>query len=308
MLALGAPAALAFLFLRPRAADGGHLEFNLLSTWQDRLGAAFQSRFDEPGYIVLAALVLIWGVGVWRGWLRVHRSMRVVLGVLLLCVIVMPEWALGGWGVDLRMPAVLGAVAFASTELTVPKRMQWALASISLVALAFVAAAAGGNWAYYDRQYAEFRTALKDIPRGTKMMTALDGDAMGLASDEPYWHMAEYNILDRSGFTPYLFTTAGQHVVRVQPQFQPIVAATAQQGSPPDVGELSDLAAGQANGDEDIPVEYPYLMRFQCYYDFVVVIRSGGKPSPVPDMLNLRHRGSFFDIYSVLRDDSCARS
>jgi hypothetical protein len=119
--------------------------------------------------------------------------------------------------------------------------------------------------------------------------------------------MAEYNILDRSGFTPYLFTTAGQHVVRVQPQFQPIVAATAQQGSPPDVGELSDLAAGQANGDADIPVEYPYLMRFQCYFDYVVVIRSGGKPSPVPEMLKLHHRGSFFDIYSVQRDDGCAR-
>jgi hypothetical protein len=307
MLALGAPSALAFFFLRPHAADGGHLEFNLLSTWQDRLGAAFQNHFDEPGYVVLAILVLIWIVGVWRGWLRMHGSMRIVLGVLLASVIFMPEWALGGWGVDLRMPALLGAVAFAATDLAVPMRQQWALAGVALLGLAFTAASAGGNWAYYDRQYAEFRAAIRNIPQGTKMMTALDGDAMGLASDEPYWHMAEYNILDRSGFTPYLFTTAGQHVVRVQPQFQPIVAATAQQGSPPDVGELSDLAAGQANGDADIPVEYPYLMRFQCYYDFVVVIRSGGKPSPVPDMLQLRHRGSFFDIYDVRRDDGCAR-
>src|SRR3974390_1992556 len=66
MLALAVVPAAAFLFLKPKAADGGHLEFNLLSTWDDRLGAAFQSRFDDPGYIVLALLALVWLVCVER--------------------------------------------------------------------------------------------------------------------------------------------------------------------------------------------------------------------------------------------------
>ena len=176
-----------------------------------------------------------------------------------------------------------------------------------MAALAFCAAGAGGNWAYYDRQYAEFRAALKASPEGTRMMIALDGDAMGLSSDQPYWHIAEFAILDRHGFSPLLFTTAGQHVVRVQPEFQPIAAATAQQGSPPDVGELGDLAANQVDGDKDIPEEFPYLMLFQCHFDEVVVIRSGGKASPVPALLRLRHSGSFFDLYDVQRDDACTR-
>jgi hypothetical protein len=37
------------------------------------------------------------------------------------------------------------------------------------------------------------------------------------------------------------------------------------------------------------------------------VIRSGGKPSPAPEILRLRHRGSFFDLYDVQRDDACTR-
>ena len=299
------PSALAFVFLKPSAADGGHLEFNFLSTWDDRIGAAFENRFDEPGYIILGLLALFWAVGIWRGWLRVHPSMRLVVLTLLACVVFMPEWALGGWGVDLRMPAVLGAVAFASTELKLSARWQGALAALAFVALALGAAAAGGNWSYYDSQYAEFRAALKNSPPGTKIMTALDGSAMGLASDEPYWHMAEFAILDRGGFSPLLFTTQGQHVVRVEPRYQAIAAATAQQGSPPDVGELGDLAANQVDGDMDIPEEFPYLMLFQCHFDEVVVIRSGGKASPVPDVLRLRHRGSFFDLYDVRRDDAC---
>jgi hypothetical protein len=307
MAVLVIPSALAFLLLKPKAADGNHLEFNLLSTWDDRLGAAFQMHYDEPGYIILGVLVLLWIVGVWRGWLRVHPSMRTVLLVLLACVVFMPEWALGGWGVDLRMPAVLGAVAFAAVEFRLSERRQYALAAVAMVTLAFSAAGVGGNWAYYDRQYAEFRAALKDSPVGTKIMTVLDGDAMGLSSDQPYWHVAEFAILDRAGFSPLLFTTAGQHVVRDQPEFQPIAAATAQQGSPPDVGELGDLAANQIDGDKDIPEEFPYLMLFQCHFDQVVVIRSGGKASPVPPTLKLRHSGSFFDLYDVVPDDACTR-
>jgi hypothetical protein len=307
MAVLVLPSALAFVALKPKAADGGHLEFNLLSTWDDRLGAAFQMHYDEPGYIILGVLGLLWGIGIWRGWIKLHPSMRAVVLVLLACVVFMPEWALGGWGVDLRMPAILGAVAFSAVEFRVGQRWQGALAAATMATLAFCAAGVGGNWAYYDRQYAEFRGALQASPAGTKIMTVLDGDAMGLASDQPYWHIAEFAILDRAGFSPLLFTTAGQHVVRVRPEFQPFAAATAQQGSPPDVGELGDLAANQIDGDKDIPEEFPYLMLFQCHFDEVVVIRSGGKASPVPALLKLRHSGSFFDLYDVVPDDACTR-
>ena len=299
------PSALAFFILKPKAADGGHVEFNFVATFLDRVGAAIQWNFDEPAFAVIGLLLVLWLAGVWRGFIRVHPSMRLVLWVLFAASILAPEWALGGWGVDLRIPPVLGAMAFASSEIVLEKRREIALAAASFALLVFMAMGAGGNWAYYDRQYDEFRTALAASPAGTRLLTALDGDAMGLASDQPYWHIAEFAILDRHGFSPLLFTTAGQHVVRVRKAFQPIAAATAQQGSPPDVGELGDLAANQVDGDKAIPEEFPYLMLFQCHFDEVVVIRSGGAPSPVPDVLKLRHRGSFFDLYDIRRDDSC---
>jgi hypothetical protein len=300
------PAMIAFVFLRPAGASGGRLEFNYLLTWDDRLGAAMQTRFDEPAFLFLAVMAIVYAFCLGRRQVEIHPAMRGVLIALFVAAALMPEWAMGGWGVDLRIPPVFGALLFASSSLRLDAVKARALAIGVVLLLAWNASAVGGFWAYYDRQYTEFRQALSQSPTGTRLMLALDGSAMGNASDQPYWHMAEFAILDRKGFSPLLFTTPGQHVVRLQPAWQPYAAATAQQGSPPDVGELADLAAGEIDGDKDIRDTFPYLMHFQCRFDEVVVIRSEGPASPVPDMLRLRHRGSFFDLYDVRRDASCA--
>jgi hypothetical protein len=107
------------------------------------------------------------------------------------------------------------------------------------------------------------------------------------------------SYLDYGAFTPLMFTTKGQHVVRLLPAYAGFAAATAQQGSPPDISELGDLAAGDVDGDPDIEDIFPYLMYFQCHFDQVVLIHLNGPRSPVPAMLHLRHAGSFFSLYDI---------
>ena len=128
---------------------------------------------------------------------------------------------------------------------------------------------------------------------------------MGLASDQQYWHMAEYAIIDRAVFTPLLFATPGQHVVELTPAVEPIAATSAQQGSPPDISELDDLANGNTRDDPDIRDVFPYLLRFQCHFDVAVVIHLGGHRSAVPDVLEPMHEGSFFSFYRIRRDENC---
>jgi hypothetical protein len=298
------PAALAYIFLKP-AGERGLVEFNLLDTWQDRLSAAVQFCFDRPAWILLAALATLFAVGLWRKKLSVHPRMRLALIVLLVASVAVPEWAMGGWGIDLRLPAVLGALAFASAEFCFTRRTAVALAFGTIAVVAFCSATLAGNWLYYDHRFAEFRAASRVLPPESKIVTVLDGDAMGLASDQPYWHMAEYAIVDREAFTPLLFTTAGQHVVRLQPAVEHIAARSAQAGSPPDITELDDLAAGNVRDDPDIAKIFPYLIRFQCNFDAAVVVHLGGHRSPVPDMLELEHAGSFFSLYRIRRDENC---
>jgi hypothetical protein len=292
------PIAILFLFFKPEGTDG-HLAFNILESWLDRIEAMLDLYFDQTHYALLAALLVAVAAGLWTRRLVVHRRMWLVLAALLFLTIFAPEEAMGGWGVDLRIPPVFCALFFAATELKLEPRGLKEAATLLLAVIAFNAAALAGNWRYYDRRYDEFRAADAVIPQGARIVTVLDGDAIGWASDQPYWHMAEFAIIDRRVFTPLLFATRGQHVVRLQPSVAPFAAQSARQGSPPDISELEDLSNGLIDGDTDIAFVFPYLMRFQCHYDYAVVVHLNGHRSPVPAMLHLVHAGSFYAIYAI---------
>jgi len=300
------PAAVAFLFLKPRGGADG-VTFNLLDRLLDRLEAAVQLSYDTSSFVLLALLAILLAAGLWRGWITVHRRMIVVLSVLALVTAFAPEWAMGGWGVDLRLPAVVGALLFASLDFHLERGAVITLAAAASIVLVCNAVILARDWRTHDAEFNEFRTAARALKSGTKLLTALDGDAIGFRSDQPYWHMAEYAILDPGVYTPLLFTTRDQHVVRLNPALQSIAATSAQQGSPPDIDELEDLAAGQIDEDEDIRNVFPYLMRFQCHYDVAVVIHLGGPRSDIPPMLKLRHAGSFYSLYDIVPDGACTK-
>lgn len=301
------PAALCFLFLRPAGNDDSHLAFNIMDTLEDRLGAAIQYYFDGPAISLTSALAVFWLSALFFGKLRLHPAMTITLIVLAVATLFAPEWALGGWGVHLRLPAVLGAIAFASVEFRIGPRRTAIMAGVLLLGLGWNATNLAEDWRGYDRQYSEFRQSLRRIPLGSKLVTILDSDALNDASDQPYWHMAEFAIVDRGAFTPLMFATKGQHIVQIRPPFDKLAAASAQQGSPPDVSELSDLATGRTDTDPDIEDIYPYLKFFQCHFDIAVIIHGDGDPNPVPKFLTLRHAGSFYSLYDIHPTGTCAK-
>lgn len=305
LAAVVVPAALAYIFLRPSGGETA-VAFDLFDRMIDRLEAALQLSYDNPSLVLMAMLMILLVVALWRGWIALHLRMIVPLAVLGLAALFAPEWAMGGWGVDLRLPAVLGGLLFASCDFRLERRKIAVLAVACGVVIVSNAVILAKDWRATGLQYDEFRSAARALPPGTRLLTVLDGDAIGYRSDQPYWHMAEFAIIDPGAFTPLLFTTKDQHIVRIKPAYQSIAAASAEQGSPPDIDELNDLAAGQIDEDEDIANVFPYLMRFQCHYDMAVVIHLDGPRSTIPPMLRLRHAGSFFSIYDILPDEACA--
>ncbi len=306
VIALCLPAAFAFLVLKPAGADSGHLAFNLLGTLSDRFEAAIQLGFDTPALILTAILIVTFAVAVLTGRMTVHPRLRLALAVLAFCTLFAPEWALGGWGVHMRLPAVLGVLAFAAGEWKMAPRYQAGVIAATLLVIAASAFAVTRNWSTYDAQFTEFRAHAAGIKQGGRILTVLDGDSLGWDSDQPYWHIAEFAVIDRAAFTPLMFTTAGQHVVQIRPPFGRIAAGSAQQGSPPDIDELDDLAAGRREADEDIRNVFPYLQFFQCHYDQAVVIHGRLPHARVPAMLRQRAEGSFFTLYDVVPDKRCA--
>jgi hypothetical protein len=301
------PAVLAFLFLKPHSPGDVSLEFNLADTMLDRFESLIQRAFDDPAYLLPAALFIGLGLALILRKARLHPALWGTLGLLLLGALFAPEWAMGGWAVHLRLPAVFGAVLFASAELRMTPRVRAALAGLALAMIAVCTATLTQSWLGYDRHYREFQAALEEVPRGTRLLTVLDGNAIGERPEQPYWHMAEFAIPERGVFTPLLFTTKGQHVVQLNQPYARYAAASAQQGSPPDVDELDYLARGEMDADAEMREGVPYLNHFQCHFDIAVVVHLDGKRTPVPTMLRLRHAGSFFSFYDVLPDRTCGR-
>jgi hypothetical protein len=299
------PAALAFLFLKPPSADSGHLAFNLIGTARDRIEAAIQLGFAEPATWLTVALMILVIAALFMRRAAIHPRMRIVLAVFAVATLFAPEWAFGGWGVHFRLPAVLGALTFASLDWTLPPRWQAVVGAAGLVLVATGATLLSLHWRQFDAQFTEFRANAADIKLHARVLTVLDGDSLGWSPDQPYWHMAELAVIDRDAFTPVMFTTAGQHVVQTRPPLDRIAAATAQQGSPPDIDELEDLATSRMDADEDYRVVYPYLERFQCHFDQAVVVRGAGARSRVPAMLKLVRDHSFYAVYDIVPDAKC---
>ncbi len=162
------------------------------------------------------------------------------------------------------------------------------------------------QWRAYDGQIDEFRASLRDVPRGSHLLTAIDTRDAGEVPNRLYWHIAEFAIIDRSAFTALMFTTSGQHVVTLKPSVAGFAAHTARDGTPPEMDDLDALATGDAS-DLKIRTELHYLLHFPCHYDKVLLIHANGKPREVPHMLALRHEGSFFALYDVRPSRECSK-
>lgn len=302
------PAALASLFFKSAGSKGGGVQFNYGDTIGDRVGSVAQWAYGEPAYLVIGGLAILIFAGLAYGKVRLHPAMKLVVLIIATLTLVAPEWALGGWGVDMRLPPVLGVITFASLEIRANRLLAQVFAGIVVLLAAINAVTLTADWRSHDRQFQEFRTAIRAIPEGSKIFTVLDGDALGDISDQPYWHMAEFAIVDRGAFTPLMFTTKGQHIVQLRRPYDRMAAATAQQGSPPDATELGNLALGREDVDSDIKDVFPYLKYFQCHFDYAVIVHGGGEQADVPAFLQLVHQGSFFSLYKIHRTGMCATS
>ena len=292
------------VLLKPGYAAESEIHFHVFETLLERVESLIQQGFESPAYGLITAIVLLFAIGVWRKTIVLHPRMHLALIALALGALLLPEEAMGGWGGHLRFPAVAAALLFASCDIRLPRRLMGVLGAAILTALVWLATTLATDWKNYDRQIAEFRAALRDVPRGSRLMTVVDRD---VPNDALYWHIAEFAIIDRSAFTSLMFTTKGQHIIYLKRAVAPFAAHTADEGMPPEMDDLETLASGRTR-DPEVRRLWHDLFYFPCHYDEVVFIRGNGKPEHAPDMLKLRRKGSFFALYNLRAPRGCSTS
>jgi len=294
------PALLCLLIFPPGHATDGETHLELLLSLPERLLSLNWEGF-LPEIAVLAA-VTAWEIR--SGHARVDERMRLpLLAVVILCLAV-PAALFGQWGIHLRYTAMDAALLFAALELEVSPRVASAVFGATLCAIVVDAATLTWFWRTPDMQIREMRGALRQLAPGTKLAVAMDD--VSRFRNAGFRHSPEYTVIDRAIFDPLVFTQKAQHILNVRPGWQKLAAATSDQSGLATLADLPALAAG-ANGRPDLLKFWPYLVRWPCNFDRLLLFRLTGAHEPVPPGLDEIANGEVFTLYRIERPADCAR-
>jgi len=260
-----------------------------------------------PGALAMALLVPT-VIAMRRGVLRVHPLMKWPLIMLVMAALAMPNWILGSWGADMRLPVALPFVLIAATQPRWP--VAPALASVALGFLLVRIWSLTLNWQAIDRDFMEFRAAAAVIPihaRLLPVLAALPEDRkeipglptlLGGRAKRDYNHMAALAVVDRGAFIPNLFTgwtqilPAARNAGLAISQDDPISPEQLRHGALP-VAHRPPLPVTTNRLDEA-----PYWLDWPGKFEFVLWI-DFGTAEDVPPVLTEVAKGSFFRIYRV---------
>jgi len=241
------------------------------------------------GLAVLA--VLAWAL--WRRGVCAHPTGKVLVAAAPLLYLAMPQWLLGAWGADVRLPVGLGIVAagFFSTGFRGRRERIAFLAAITLLAVARFAGAAVA-WHSLDADLHDFRRSLAAIEPGSRILVAeADQPTGSLAFNRPLSHASCLAMIERSSFVADAFTQPGKQILAVRPEY--LAMSNAQDGEEP---ALSELVRAMSHPD---PALDEYWAAWWRRFDYVYVLYTGEDDPEVPPPLRQSYRGARFRLYRV---------
>jgi hypothetical protein len=288
------------------------------------LAAPFTFGYQPAGLDLLArssvVLLLIFAIlflifAILTRSLKLRREMRFPLAAMIIAAAIMPNWLSGSWSADIRLPVALPFVIIASTRVELSRKRIVPLTVAALLALGLRIWTVSQSWHDCDRLFGEFRGASAVIAPGARLLVVAGppkleqtrqfaGVPASLAKLPlvTFIHMAALAVIDRGAFFPYLFTGSSWKIVEVTPRNEPVSQAQGVPMTPEELTKSADPAqAATLNTGPNFLGERPYWRNWPETFDFVLWIDFEGRPKPQLEQLRLLTRGSFFEIYSVVK-------
>jgi hypothetical protein len=262
---------------------------------------------DIPTAIFFAVVVALC-----RSQKSISFAGELKLPVLLMTVaaVAMPQYLSGVWGTHFRIPPVIACVLVAGVRFE-PEAQRLARGMICAAIGVFClrTGVITHEWAAFDRKFEEFRSASSVIETGKRILVVEDKEDVPpdkfVLYGMQFWHMPALAVIERSAFLPYLFK--GHVGIHAAAAVQEIDTPT---GTPI---SRSMLEEGIDPRTSQFPLGYPinsYIRAFwtgwPAHYDYVVAIRFANEENPAPAYLRRIWRGSFFDIYDVVKPSADA--
>lgn len=296
-----APGIVAFAatFHAPGDAE---IEFNVRGNVGSLIFAGADDGTFSPAPLIIAPVVFL-GFVVWREKrFRLPSTVALLCAVLVALAITMPESIAGGTNVSQRIAPVLWTVLFAGAAFDIARRTEVILVGATTLVILTQTALLTHAWIGYDAETAEFRRALTKLPEGTRILPITETLDRSFA---PHFHLVDYTVIDRHGFSPIFFTLPGQQIVRRTPAAADLGSRNTFQNNVIPNQWLLALDDRPETIDAAVRFYWPWVIGWSCRFDAVASFHVTDGRLPADPRLVLIEAGSFFDLYGVAPADHC---
>lgn len=231
--------------------------------------------------------------------------------LLVVAALAMPQYLSDVWGTHFRIPAILACVLVAGVRLA-PEAGRFALCATTAAAAFFLVRVAviSHGWADFDRKFLEFRNASAAIEPGARIFLVEDEADLPPGRIPVYgmqfWYLPALAVIERSAFLPTLFT--GHVGIDATARLRHLETPSGLPLSRDMLREFSDPKTSAIPlGFHLTRYMWNYWTGWPRHYDYAVSVRFANESNPDPEHLRLVERGSFFDIYRVMRPAALTR-
>jgi hypothetical protein len=266
--------------------------------------SGFHVYVEPIDLIAIVFLIVLFCVALWRKKVRIGVNLWIPLAFLTVLAIITPSAVLSIFGIDQRLAVVAAMFLFAAIRIELPLRgAVVTLLFFGTGLLIWRAVTLTHDWRAFDDRFAELRRASQVMERGASVLAVQrqTGERAGLgplSSERTYWHAASLTVVERSLYNPLTFTARHQPIAA-----HPYRKAMDCDACLPLTLEALRITANPEVSSETlkIPHNKPHLYRFAAMwpdrFDYVLIMDFGAHENPMPELLAIRHTGSFFTIY-----------
>lgn len=242
----------------------------------------------------MVALGAAWAIR--HGLLRVHPAGFLIAIVGMLIYLAMPRVLFASYVADQRLPIALAFMLIAAVDIRMPHRIvRRGFIALLLVVLAIRVIEVDVMWASLGSTTREFRSSVRKIQPGAKVLVAYADNATGDdVNDLGLVHAACIAMIERGALVSTAFVVQGKQILHVRPAYRGLVDA--EDGSPPSISQLL-VEANQPVADAA-----EYWRRWQEHYDYLYVLFTGDDyENPDPGRLTLVQDAERFKLFRIKR-------
>ena len=293
-----ATTVIPFFAVIPLLLDSPTLQLISEYSWELRgkingLTYVIEVYSDIATFALLSIVIVGGGWALRRNLLRVHALFWVMLAICVFVYLLMPRVMFATDMADQRLPVAFAFMLIACVDINLRHPdVRRGFVAFLIIGLLVRVIEVEVSWAGLSGATSEFRTSVKRIKQGSKVLVAYADANVRQDLYELLLHAASIAMIERSALVTTAFTVDGKQILRVRDEYHNIVDT--KDGTPPSIKQL--IEATDRFGQKKSEYWSMWLSRYDYLY---ILFTASNAPNPDPEHLTLLQDGTHFQLYRI---------